>query len=285
MSVRPSLRLRPAQAEDRAAVLAFATHTWDWGDYLAEVWDDWLADPTGLFMVGEVAGEIVGVDKLTFVAPGEAFFEGLRIHPAYRGRSYAQAFQAHMLAEAKDQGAHVARLLTAADNTPIHHMAERDGFHRGPALDHWHATALEAGSDALLVPLPPADMPPFRTPHSAFRAPTLCIAHHWHVQAWTLDFWDAQIAAGAVWTTSHGLLGFAPADPGDDTQWLAWLHPTVADEAGLTALLRAARRLATPVRPLQLMLPADPPLAAALRAAGWESDAAHSYLVFEKSPL
>src|SRR4051812_41292926 len=139
MTLRPSLRIRPAQPEDRAAVLAFATHTWDWGDYLAEVWDDWLADPTGQFMVGEVAGEIAGVDKLTFVAPGEAFFEGLRINPAYRGQGYAGRFQRFMLAEAARRGAHVLRFLTAANNTPIHKNAARDAFVRGPALLTWEA--------------------------------------------------------------------------------------------------------------------------------------------------
>ena len=38
------LVVRVARASDEAAVLSFATDTWDGWDYIHEVWDDWVAD-------------------------------------------------------------------------------------------------------------------------------------------------------------------------------------------------------------------------------------------------
>ena len=45
-----STEIRPARPEDREAVLAFCMHTWDWGDYIESVWDEWLHDPQGKCM-------------------------------------------------------------------------------------------------------------------------------------------------------------------------------------------------------------------------------------------
>src|SRR5690348_11404580 len=104
--------MRPAQAADREAVLAFCRQTWDWGDYLDRVWDAWIAQPRGMFAVATVGGRVMGVDKLTFLSADEAFFEGLRVDPAYRGQGYAARMEEYLLAEAARQGARVVRLLT-----------------------------------------------------------------------------------------------------------------------------------------------------------------------------
>ena len=36
--------VRPARAVDKDAVLAFTQNTWEWGDYISYVWEQWLAD-------------------------------------------------------------------------------------------------------------------------------------------------------------------------------------------------------------------------------------------------
>ncbi len=285
--LRPSLAIRPARTEDRAAVLAFTTATWSWGDYLAEVWDGWLAEEQGVLAVGEADGRVVGVDKLTFLSPTEAFFQGLRIDPAVRGRGYAQAFQNYMLAEAARQGARVVRLITAHDNSAIHHMAERDGLVRGPDLLPWRATALDATPDPpamLLTPGPSAaaawaDLP--TGPLWSLLGGR--VVHHWQVQAWTADLWTAWVAAGAVWSTSDGLIVLAPPRPGSTGRFLAWLHPAADQPAALPALAQAARRLVPPNTPLQALLPPDPALTAALTAAGWTADPSDAQVIFEKA--
>ena len=44
---------RDARPEDKAEVLALTAHTWEFGDYIQYVFDDWLADPQGRFLVAE----------------------------------------------------------------------------------------------------------------------------------------------------------------------------------------------------------------------------------------
>lgn len=45
------IEIRPAVPADREGVLAFSRNTFDWGDFIEHVWDDWLADQAGQLLV------------------------------------------------------------------------------------------------------------------------------------------------------------------------------------------------------------------------------------------
>jgi hypothetical protein len=51
--------IRPARPGDRPAMERICVQTWEWGDYIPEVWDDWLADEQGLPIVCELEGRVV----------------------------------------------------------------------------------------------------------------------------------------------------------------------------------------------------------------------------------
>ena len=288
-------QIRPARAADREAVLAFCAQTWEWGDYIGEVWDAWLTDTAGVLVVGEIGGQVMGVDKLTFLAPGEAFFEGLRIAPAYRGRGYAGRFQRFMLAEAARRGAHVLRFLTAANNIPIHKNAARDAFVRGPVLLPWQASpaASEAPAAIPLEPGPQAEAAWAGLPQSPMWAATGgLVSHAWHVQAWTRALWDALLVAGNLFTlpaagtsTAPGFIALIPERHYPDAAWLAYLDDGTMDAARLAELAGTARRVAVTrgYAELHAMLPHVPAIEAGLQAAGWtpRSDEG-TMLVFEK---
>src|SRR5512133_294913 len=103
---------RDVRAEDKAEILAFTEHTWEFGDYIQYVFDDWLADPHGRFLVAEeqTSGRIVALDKMTMLSPTEAWFEGLRVHSDFRGRGLAARLQKYMIGEAARLGAKAVRL-------------------------------------------------------------------------------------------------------------------------------------------------------------------------------
>jgi GNAT superfamily N-acetyltransferase len=105
-------------------------NTWEFGDYIEYVFDDWLADPTGRFLLAEEkeSGRIAAIDKLSMLSPTEAWFEGLRVHPDFRGQGLAGRLQKYMIGEAARLGADTIRLITLANNTPIHLACYRDGF-------------------------------------------------------------------------------------------------------------------------------------------------------------
>jgi GNAT superfamily N-acetyltransferase len=108
--------IRPARAEDREAVLAFCQYTWEWGDYIEYVWDEWLHDPQGQMFVATADGKPVGVAHFRMLNATEAWLEGMRIDPAYRQQGLATAINNAMLAEAMRRGATVARLITESTN-------------------------------------------------------------------------------------------------------------------------------------------------------------------------
>jgi hypothetical protein len=68
------LTIRPARPDDRPAMERICAHTWEWGDYIPEVWDDWLAGEAssragsrsmaGPAIVGEMAGQVVALSKI-----------------------------------------------------------------------------------------------------------------------------------------------------------------------------------------------------------------------------
>lgn len=113
----PYTEIRPARPEDRDAVLAFCVYTWEWGDYIEYVWDEWLHDPHGQMFVATVDGQPVGVAHFRMLSATEAWLEGMRIDPAYRQQGLATAINNTMLAEAMKRGATVARLITESTNT------------------------------------------------------------------------------------------------------------------------------------------------------------------------
>ncbi|MGH2506680.1 MAG: GNAT family N-acetyltransferase [Ktedonobacteraceae bacterium] len=132
--------IRQAQAEDREAVLAFCAHTWDWGDYIEHVWDEWLHNPAGLLLVALVKGQPVGLLHMQMLSETEAWQEGMRIDPAYRQQGIATQMSMEAGAEAMRRGATVVRLLIESTNNPSLNMADREHNRRVGAIAQHSAT-------------------------------------------------------------------------------------------------------------------------------------------------
>ncbi len=126
----PHFDIRPARPEDREAVLAFCIHTWEWGDYIEYVWDEWLHDPQGKLFVATRDGRPVGVAHMRMLNKTEAWFEGLRVDPALRQQGIASALYDVQLREAVSRGATTARLITESTNAGAIRLLERASMHR-----------------------------------------------------------------------------------------------------------------------------------------------------------
>ncbi len=109
-------------------MLEITAHTWDDGDYIPEVWDDWLADPRGEFTVAEMDGLVVALAKLTLLDPGEFWMEGLRVDPNYRQHGVGHAMHEYQLALIRRLDGQIVRYATGANNTASHKIAARHGF-------------------------------------------------------------------------------------------------------------------------------------------------------------
>jgi len=121
---------RPALAKDKEAVLELSSHIWEGGDYIPSVWDEWLADPEGLFGVAEIHGRVAGVFKLTKFQENEWYMEGLRVHPDFQGQGVASHIHHYVVDTWRRIGGGIIRLVTGSYNVKIHRMCESTGFRR-----------------------------------------------------------------------------------------------------------------------------------------------------------
>jgi hypothetical protein len=147
----PHIEVRPALAEDRATVLAFCTNTWEWGDYIEHIWDDWLHDPDGCLFVATVGARPVGVSHMRMLSSTEVWLEGMRVDPEYRHMGLFIVLNRAMLLEAMRRGATVARLIVEASNTRSIELVERGPMRRVGAFAPYTAPPLLTTSQRRFV--------------------------------------------------------------------------------------------------------------------------------------
>jgi RimJ/RimL family protein N-acetyltransferase len=124
-----NLVFRPACPEDKPRVLEITAHTWSDGDYIPEVWDNWLADLKGEFTVAVLDGVVVALAKLTWLGQDQWWIEGLRVAPEWRLKGIGQATNTYQIELARRLGGRVIRYATGIRNEGSHRIAERAGFH------------------------------------------------------------------------------------------------------------------------------------------------------------
>ncbi len=203
-----TLTIRPVQASDRHAVTAFCAHIWGGHDYVPSVWEEWLDDPQGLFLAALQDGVPVAVARAYFPAPDEAWLEGMRVDPHYRGAGVARELSTALVEAAERHGARAIRLLTMVNNYPIHRICARLGLERVLRLRR-RMRPLEVGPvPAALRQLGPGDGPlvhellarPARGPRflEVTRGLYSLVGGIW--TAWTEERLREHLAAGEVWT-------------------------------------------------------------------------------------
>src|SRR5688500_4817737 len=154
--LQPGFRVRDVRPGDRAEILDMTAHTWAFGDYIEWVFDDWLAATTRrlLTAVHIDSGRLAAIDKLTFLSPQEAWFEGLRVAPDFRGQGLAARLQSYMIGEVRRAEARTIRLLTSLSNAPVQRIAYRDGFALRSVVSFWKWNAPgRQPSNAIDLPL------------------------------------------------------------------------------------------------------------------------------------
>jgi ribosomal protein S18 acetylase RimI-like enzyme len=139
------LKIRLAQPEDRADVLAISATVWDGNDYIPNVWDTWLQSPIdeGFVLVGESAGHVVGLQHTRLQPGGVAWMEGIRVHPEWRNQGIAKRLLDDSLRRSRDLGANRARLSTANVNKVSQTVAQSIGFHFVDEFTRYNADALD----------------------------------------------------------------------------------------------------------------------------------------------
>jgi Acetyltransferase (GNAT) family len=225
--------VRMARPEDRAAVLSFASTTWNGSDYIPEVWDDWVVPSEGVMLVATVGaatggqgprdlsgrdlqvGQPVAMSRVTMLSPTEAWLEGIRVDPRVRGMGVATDLQVAELQWVAAHQAKVVRYITGAANV----ASQRLGAHHGLLeLGRWRthgshadapaaAAAWAATTEARLERLDHADEHAWdRVSGDAAYAQAQGLYEYrpWAFQELTGDRFARHVARGEVLTATRG---------------------------------------------------------------------------------
>lgn len=284
--------IRLARLEDEAAVRALSAHIWEGDDYVPDTFADWVADPLGRFYLLFAADRLAGFGKLTCLAAGEWWLEGLRVHPDFRGQGIARALHNYAVALAEEMAAGVLRFATASTNLATHHLAASTGF----TLVSRHLLATAAAA-APLPAITPGPFQPAGPDHYAAAAAWLTQAVVQEITAGLYeDGWQwfsllpalpALLAAGRVYTWRNSS-GLAVVDTAHDPEQpdAMWMNlAATQDVAEMPALLADLRQLAAHLgkQTIKGKPPALPQMKAWLSAAGWQLSEDLEMFVFARS--
>jgi len=147
--------------EDRRRVSEISSQIWDGHDWVPDALDEWLDDGAGEAVVAELDGIVIGYARRTWILPGQAWFEGIRIDPAHRGAGAGRAITKHLIEGARRDGAKRIHLSTHTDNQASIHIVESYGFLRVASFAHLERDVAkdvpDGRADREIVPVPGAE--------------------------------------------------------------------------------------------------------------------------------
>ncbi len=170
------VRIRRARHDDYESVVAFTEDTWsEREDYLPDVFHDWVdadgpdqrtfvaceapgasgsrtasddadaADAGSASGGSSSGGDVVGLVQAVRLSAYEAWYQGMRVHPEYRGRGVSAALNRACVDWSRGWGATVGRLMVFSWNVQGLGAARANGFEPGTAFRWMHP---EPDSDA-----------------------------------------------------------------------------------------------------------------------------------------
>ncbi len=286
------LHCRPARAEDTPDVLALSSLIWEGEDYIPYVWQDWLKDRTGLLLVAEHKGTLVGFGKLTCLSAEDWWMEGLRVHPNYERRGVATQLHRSLLAYWEEVGAGAVRLATASKRLAVHRLCQQSGFIKAGEFSFFAAPSTPISATG-------AASRPFRAVLAEeaetalevlLQSPTLAFSHglidlFWRWAPPRLSFMISMIEKGEAfwWLEGQGLLAFQ-VDTDDEGNPGGYLKFAACALERLPAMLGDYRALSAEVGCLKAgwLAPLHPELQALLSQADLKRDWDESMYLFEK---
>lgn len=134
--MQDDLHVRQATTEDAERVVEFTSRIWTdrGGDYIPHIYHDWIAgdgDDQRTFVVDAGDGDVAGILQAVMLSEHEAWFQGMRVNPDYRGLGVAQRLNDASFDWAADQGATVGRIMVFSWNQAGLGAARAAGFDPG----------------------------------------------------------------------------------------------------------------------------------------------------------
>ncbi len=201
-----AITVRPATPEDRERILAISAQIWEGEDYIPLVLDAWLAE--GGLAVAELDGTVAGFAKMTLLAPGEVWLEGLRVDPAHRGKGAAKAIAQHQLQTALRLRPRSVRFATAEVNAESLHIARSQGFQEIARFTYVEGPVRDEPSTPGVHPVREVERAAaFLRRSPAYRAARGLLGWGWRFPELTPERLAALVAEGAAFGVGDPLQG------------------------------------------------------------------------------
>lgn len=248
--------IRRARQADKRIVLAFCKRTFGrWGDYLPEVWDEWVKDRKGIFFVAVLGPSTplgvqrpVGVGKITVQRPGEIWLEGLRVDPKFRGHKIGRVIQDWSWKWALGKKPKFIRYATGSYNKISQHLGKSMGMRLIAGFDEYTAKPL-AKKETALVRSSKAELDAL---YKLFKKDK--DAANWRglfLKGWSAWEFDREALAGLVaggqvysYHDGKGLAGALGILQSKDGKYLNYCRAAGRDAAAFKFVLREGRALA-----------------------------------------
>lgn len=125
--------IRPGRAEDEHDIREFTRDTFEWGDYVGDVYATWVEEAAKgngdvYVAVHTPSGKVVGVNHARYLSPEEAWFEGIRVHADYRRAGIGRLLTQAAIEGARRRGTRVCRAAIDGDNPKSQGLARAFGF-------------------------------------------------------------------------------------------------------------------------------------------------------------
>ena len=276
--------VRPARPSDKGDLMSFIKDVWGGHDYIPYVWDEWLNGKDGRMFVAEVGGRAVGMNRVRFMGDGSAWFEGVRVHPDYRGRGLATMLGENSAKVALSEGAKTFRLVSGSRNKLAHRQIARMGFEEASRISVY-APPKRARTPALRGArrAKPGEGPRALRAMENSKEFKLGSGVYWDAfaaQSLTLDVVGRLVDAGQVWVSPKAVAVTAFGGEGSPTWRQVCFIGGDPDEARVLALrlfgLKGGRR---PTRKLAY-LPQGSKVITSMREHGFERHG--SLILFER---
>ena len=127
MSVIDKLHVRNGVASDLEQISELCKSIWNGRDFLPTVWNNWISNEIGSFIVVEFENQILGVYH-HYLLDSDSWLETLRVHEQYRRQGIAQFMIKDYLERSKKLNAVNSRLVTSIKNTASRNLFEKHGF-------------------------------------------------------------------------------------------------------------------------------------------------------------
>ena len=282
----PVVVCRPALPADKADVIEFTKFIWDGHDYVQYVWDEWLADPEGILAVAEYGGRCVGLAKITLLAPGQWWLQGLRVDPKFQDLKIGSHLHRYVDGWWLEHGDGVARLMTGSLRVKVHHLCEKLGYTKILEVKELEARQLDEACYSF-KPVQADEIP--AALEVALNSPVLGLGRGLFDRGWDALQPTEEILAFiqqqgmAFWWRGRDGLLLAWDDDNDEGKVLGLGLPACSLES-LPELLLDARRLAAQQGQVGVfwIAPLSPETLSAAEAADYRHHREHSGYLYEK---